>query len=163
MVVMDQWTKHLVRTNLNFGQTWMPLDWLSPYFRIVYWHNSGAAFGMGQKFSLVFTILAIIVAGAILIYYPQIPREDWPLRIALGLQFGGALGNLTDRLLIGYVTDFISVGSFPVFNIADASISTGVVVLIGGMWIIERKQKRIETEYSDAPEHQNRQVVEEEL
>jgi signal peptidase II len=141
----------------------MPWNWLSPYVRIVYWHNSGAAFGMGQEFSLVFTILAIVVATVIIIYYPQIPREDWPLRIALGLQFGGALGNLTDRLLIGYVTDFISVGTFPVFNIADASISTGVVVLIGGMWIIERQQKLKEPEPHDAPNNQTTSVIEEEL
>ena len=163
IVVLDQWTKNLVRTNLQFGQTWMPLDWLSPYVRVVYWHNSGAAFGMGQNFSLAFTILAIVVACAILIYYPQIPTEDWPLRIALGLQFGGALGNLTDRVLIGFVTDFISVGSFPVFNVADASISIGVVVLIGGMWIIERKQKSRKLELTETPNHQNAKVIEEDF
>lgn len=141
IIALDQWTKNIVRTQLQFGQTWVPWDWLSPYARIVYWHNSGAAFGLGQNLSLFITILAIFVAGAIIFYYPQIPRVDWPLRVALGMQLGGAVGNLIDRLTIGFVTDFISVGTFPVFNVADSSISVGVAVLIIGIWIMERKQK----------------------
>jgi signal peptidase II len=96
---------------------------------------------MFQSYGIIFTALAILVSGAIIFYYPQVPREDWPLRIALGMQLGGAVGNLIDRLTRGFVTDWISVGKFPVFNIADSSISMGVVVLILGMWILERKQK----------------------
>lgn len=141
IIAVDQYTKNLVRTRLALGETWVPWDWLSPYARIVYWHNSGAAFGLGQNFSLFITVLAIFVAGAIIVYFPQIPKNDWPLRIALSMQLGGAVGNLIDRLRIGLVTDFISVGSFPVFNVADSSISVGVVVLLVGMWIMERKQK----------------------
>lgn len=141
IVALDQWTKNLVRTTIPFGQSWVPWDWLSPYARIVYWHNSGAAFGLGQNLSLMFTILAIFVIIAIIFYYPQIPWHDWPLRVALGMQLGGAIGNLTDRLTIGFVTDFISVGNFPVFNVADSSISVGAAVLIIGMWILDRKQK----------------------
>jgi signal peptidase II len=141
IVALDQWTKNIIRTQLDFGQTWVPWDWLTPYARIVYWHNSGAAFGMGQNLSLFITILAIFVSVAIIVYFPQIPKSDWPLRIALSMQLGGAVGNLIDRLTIGFVTDFISVGTFPVFNIADSSISVGVAVLIVGMWIMERKRK----------------------
>ena len=141
IIALDQWTKNTVRTQLEFGQAWAPWDWLLPYARIVYWHNSGAAFGLGQNLSIVITVLAIFVAGAIIIYFPQIPKTDWPLRIALSMQLGGAVGNLIDRLTIGLVTDFISVGTFPVFNVADSSISVGVVVLIIGMWIMERHQK----------------------
>ncbi|MCJ7702637.1 MAG: signal peptidase II [Anaerolineales bacterium] len=141
IVALDQWTKNIIRTQLQFGETWVPWDWLAPYARIVYWHNSGAAFGLGQNLSILFTILPFFVIGAIIFYYPQIPKSDWPLRIALGLQLGGAIGNLIDRLTIGFVTDFISVGRFPVFNVADSSISIGVAVLIIGMWILERKQK----------------------
>ena len=74
------------------------------------------------------------------------PRKDWPLRVAMGMQLGGALGNLTDRLRFGAVTDFISVGKFPVFNVADSSISVGVAVLIVGVWISERKAKKENTE-----------------
>ena len=163
VILLDQWTKKIVRTQLEFGETWMPLDWLAPYFRVVYWHNSGAAFGMGQNLSLIFTLLAIIVAFAILLYYPQIPLEDWPLRIALALQFGGAIGNLIDRLTIGFVTDFISVGNFPVFNIADSSISVGVVVLIGGMWIMERKQKSGLQDLTESQNTPNATIPEEDI
>jgi signal peptidase II len=141
IIALDQWTKDLVRTQLAFAETWTPWDWLAPYARIVNWHNTGSAFGMFQGYSIIFTALAILVAGAIIFYFPQVPREEWPLRIALGLQLGGAVGNLIDRLTRGFVTDFVSLGRFPVFNVADSSISLGVVVLLIGMWITERKLK----------------------
>ena len=79
IVALDQWTKNIVRTQLQFGETWVPWDWLAPYARIVYWHNSGAAFGLGQNLSILFTILPFFVIGAIIFYYPQIERSDWPL------------------------------------------------------------------------------------
>lgn len=144
VVALDQWTKWLVRENIEFGGMWLPvwLSWLSPYARIVHWYNSGAAFGMFQNGNLVFTILAFIVIGAILYYYPQVEAEDWTLKLAMGLQLAGASGNLIDRLLMGKVTDFISVGVFPVFNIADASITVGVIVLLLGVWIKERNEKK---------------------
>jgi signal peptidase II len=143
IVALDQWTKYLVRTSLAFGEIWSPWSWLTPYARIVNWKNSGAAFGMLQGFGGVFTILAIVVALAIFYYYPQVPAQDWYLKLAMGLQLGGALGNLVDRLTQqGHVTDFISVGNFPVFNLADSSISVGVAVLIIGIWIKDRQEKK---------------------
>jgi signal peptidase II len=60
----------------------------------------------------------------------------------MGLQLGGASGNLVDRLLIGKVTDFISISVFPVFNVADASITVGVIVLLLGVWMKERLAKK---------------------
>jgi len=144
IVGLDQWTKWLVRVNIPAGGTWLPesLEWLSPYARIVHWYNTGAAFGIFKEGGMVFTVLAFIVIGAILYYYPQVERSDWPLRLAMSMQLGGAIGNLIDRLTIGQVTDFISVGTFPVFNIADASISLGCVVLLLGVWWNERVQKK---------------------
>lgn len=144
IVGLDQWTKWLVRVNIPAGGTWLPgsLEWLSPYARIVHWYNTGAAFGIFKEGGMVFTVLAFIVIGAILYYYPQVERSDWPLRLAMSMQLGGAIGNLIDRLTIGHVTDFISMGTFPVFNIADASISLGCVVLLLGVWWNERVQKK---------------------
>src|SRR5262245_22789019 len=104
----------------------MPLDWLAPYARFVNWHNSGAAFGLFQGGGGIFGILAIIVSIAILIYYPVISRTDKFMRLALALQLAGALGNFVDRLTVGAVTDFISIWTFPVFNLADLSITLGV-------------------------------------
>lgn len=144
IVVLDQWTKGLVRANIPAGASWLPdsLQWLSPYARIVHWYNTGAAFGMFKDASMILTILAFIVIGAILFYYPQVEGDDWSLRLALSMQLGGAIGNLIDRLTIGHVTDFISVGNFPVFNVADASISVGAAVLFLGVWLKERADKK---------------------
>lgn len=141
IVSLDQWTKWLIRTNLPTGARWLPegFEWLSPYARFVNWHNTGAAFGMFQGGSMVFTVLAFIVIGAILYYFPQVDQKDWYLRTALGMQMSGAIGNLVDRLTQeGRVTDFISIGTFPVFNVADASITVGTAVLLLGVYLQER-------------------------
>jgi signal peptidase II len=143
IVVLDQWTKYLVRTLIPFGGSWSPWSWLEPYARIVHWQNTGAAFGMFQGFGLVFTVLAFIVAIAILYYFPRMPRSEWAIRLAMIMQLGGAVGNLIDRLTQGTVTDFVSLGTFAVFNVADASISVGTAVLILAVWISERKQKKL--------------------
>ncbi len=144
IVALDQWTKWLVRTNIPAGASWLPesLQWLSPYARIVHWYNTGAAFGIFQGGGMVFTVLAFIVIGAILYYFPQVDKSDWTLRLAMSMQLGGAIGNLIDRLTIGHVTDFISVGNFAVFNVADASISVGAAVLLLGVWMMERAEKK---------------------
>jgi signal peptidase II len=143
IVVLDQWTKYLVRTLIPFGGSWSPWSWLEPYARIVHWQNTGAAFGMFQGFGLVFTVLAFIVSIAILYYFPRIPSNEWAIRLAMTMQLGGAVGNLIDRLIQGTVTDFVSLGTFAVFNVADASISVGTAILILAVWISERKQKKL--------------------
>ncbi|HSK87058.1 MAG TPA: signal peptidase II [Anaerolineales bacterium] len=144
IVALDQWTKWLVRVNIPAGESWLPdsLLWLSPYARIVHGYNRGAAFVMFQEGNMVFTVLAFIVIAAIIYYYPQISSADWPLRLAMSMQLGGAAGNLIDRLTIGHVTDFISIGTFPVFNVADSSITVGCVVLLLGVWWQERAAKK---------------------
>jgi signal peptidase II len=155
IVLLDQWTKYLVRTQLAYGEAWAPWDWLLPYARIIHAQNTGAAFGMFQGMNAVFTVLAIIVAGVILYYFPKVPRQDWLIRLAMVLQFGGAIGNLVDRVTQGYVVDFISVGPFPVFNVSDACISVGVVLLVIGMWLKEKDQQpsgsASDPDQSDAP------------
>lgn len=144
IVALDQWTKGWARETIEFGGQYVPqwLEFLSPYARFVHWYNTGAAFGMFQNGNTVFTILAFIVIGAIIYYFPVVEKEDWTLKMAMGLQMGGAAGNLIDRLTLQKVTDFISIGTFPVFNIADASITVGVAVLMLGVWLKEREEKR---------------------
>ncbi len=144
IIGLDQWTKAIVRANVPVGSDWLPagLAWLLPYARIRHWYNSGAAFGIFQNGNLVFSILAVIVILLILYYYPRTQRNDWWLRVAMAMQFAGAAGNLIDRLFFKQVTDFISVGNFAIFNIADASISTGVVVLLIGVWLKELEEKK---------------------
>lgn len=144
IVALDQWTKSLVRASLPLGGSWLPpgLEWLSPYARILHWYNTGAAFGMFQEGGMVFTVLAFVVIALILYYYPQVEQADWSLRLAMSMQLGGATGNLIDRLTIGHVTDFISVGTFPIFNIADASITVGAAILFLGVLLMEAAERR---------------------
>src|SRR5690349_9410380 len=108
VVLLDQWTKWLVRTNIPLNDSWLPdgMLWLAPYARLVFIYNKGAAFGMFQNGSLIFTIVAILVALGILYFYNQIDSQDWVLRLAVGLYLGGVIGNLIDRLTMGQVTDF---------------------------------------------------------
>lgn len=141
IILLDQLSKAWVRASLAPEEIWSPWDWLTPYARIVHWYNTGASFGMFQGWGQVFALLSLLVAAAIIFYFPRVPAEDWPLRLAMSLQLGGAVGNLIDRLTVGHVTDFISIGRFPVFNVADSSITVGVVVLIIGVWLQDRKQK----------------------
>lgn len=142
IVALDQWTKYLVRSSLEVGESWLPFPDLTQFLRVVHWHNTGAAFGILPQASLVFTIVAVVVAVVIVIYWPRVPSEQWALRLALAMQLGGAIGNLASRLTQGVVTDFIAVGNFPVFNVADSSISVGVAVLIIATWLDERKHRK---------------------
>jgi signal peptidase II len=141
IVIIDQISKSMVRTYLPIGGTWPPMDWNFP-LRLFHTENTGVAFGMFQGANLIFSILALLVSIAIIYYYPRVPASDWTLRIALGLQLGGALGNLVDRVLYGYVTDFISLSNFAIFNVADMSITTGVIVLLLGVWWQERQKEK---------------------
>jgi signal peptidase II len=144
IVTLDQFTKAIVRNNIPLDQIWSPWPWLTPYARIVHLSNTGVAFGMFQGLGPVFAILSLIISGAIIYYFPRVDTEDWALRVALCMELGGAVGNLIDRVTQGYVTDFVSVGNFAVFNVADSCITVGVGVLILGIWLQERRKKKDE-------------------
>lgn len=156
IILLDQATKYVIRTNLALGEVYRPDLWITEYARIVHWQNTGAAFGMFQSLGNVFLVLSMIVSAAIIYYFPQVPREDRLVRLSMGMLLGGAIGNLIDRLYQGYVTDFLSVGEFPVFNIADASISLGVAVLFLGMWLQEREKKAAEEKPAEGPLEENK-------
>lgn len=149
VIALDQVTKAIVRVNIDYGEQWMPLTWLAPYFRFVNWNNTGAAFGLFQSGGMIFAILAVLISIFIVIYYPQIPKSEKLMRFAIAMQLGGALGNLIDRIRFGPVTDFISVGTFPVFNLADSSITVGVGLLILALWLNERRQKNQPSEFEE--------------
>ncbi|MCX6054029.1 MAG: signal peptidase II [Chloroflexi bacterium] len=142
IVIIDQITKELVRANLAFGEVWAPWDWMLPYVRLIHITNTGVAFGMFKGANWLFMILAMVVSIGIIYYYPKISSEDWVIRIALSMQLAGAVGNLIDRIIFGQVTDFMSVGTFAIWNIADASITGGVFVLLIGVYLQERREKK---------------------
>ncbi|MDO8670097.1 MAG: signal peptidase II [Dehalococcoidia bacterium] len=125
VVVLDQISKHLVRTNFTIGQS-MPE---SGIFRLTYYTNTGAAFSILPDRTTLFIIVAFVAIAIIVFYSRRLPGERILVRTGLGLQLGGAIGNLTDRLVHGQVTDFIDISIWPVFNIADTAVFTGVGLL----------------------------------
>jgi signal peptidase II len=133
---LDQLTKSIVRNGLAVGESWPSDDWL---VRITHVTNSGAAFGILQGQGLFLTVTAVLAIGAIIFYYAYPPLEHGLLRIALGLQLGGAAGNLIDRLRFGEVTDMFHFPHYPAFNIADSSIVVGLFVLVGFFILNEGK------------------------
>jgi signal peptidase II len=146
VLLADQVTKHLVATRLEVGQPWDPVSWLAPILSITHVTNTGVAFGLLQGLGNIFVIAHVVAAVAIIVYSHSLPPGQWALRTALGLALGGALGNLVDRVRHGYVVDFIDVNfwpftEFPVFNVADASISVGVALLIGLLMWEERQEQ----------------------
>ena len=142
-ILADQVTKVLVRKMIQQGPPGIvPIKWL-PFVKFIHITNDGVAFGMLRGAGWIFTILAFVVSIAIIYFFPKVSLKDPFIRWALALQLGGALGNLIDRLIQkGQVTDFVAVGNFAVFNVADSCISIGTVALLIGVWIQEIREKR---------------------
>jgi signal peptidase II len=148
VVLADQLSKHLVMTRVAEGQSWDVAPWLAPLFRITHVTNTGAAFGMFRGWGDFFMIVAVVVVVVIIVYYHQVPDGQRLIRMALGLQLGGAIGNLVDRLRQGSVVDFIDLNfwplhEWPVFNLADGSLVAGATLLAVLMiWEERRALKR---------------------
>lgn len=129
VLLADQGSKYIVVNSLRRYEEWVPIPALQWLFAITYTTNTGAAFGIFPDGSLFFTVIAVVVAVVILVYHRQLAAHQWLLRFSLGLQLGGALGNLLDRLIRGYVVDFIYFKFWPVFNVADSCIVVGVALM----------------------------------
>jgi len=127
VVALDQVTKAVVEANLVPGEQ---VDLLGP-LSLTLSHNRGVAFGLaggGGGALVALTLLALVVVGVLFARNPTRPG----IWVAMGLLAGGAVGNLVDRVRQGEVTDFVSVGAWPAFNLADAAITVGVVLLVLG-------------------------------
>ena len=129
VITLDQWSKRLVVLKLPLGVPWNPIESLSRYVSFTYITNKGAAFGLFPSLGTFFAVIAIVVVVVILLYYRHLPNKHWPMYVGLGLQLGGALGNLIDRIRLGHVVDFIDFKVWPVFNVADSSVVIGVTIL----------------------------------
>ena len=134
-LMADQVTKGLVVLAMHPGQS-VPSSGL---FRLTYVTNSGSAFGLFPNQTLFLILASFVGIGVLLIFYRTNPINSTLLRLSLGLQLGGAMGNLVDRVRLGYVVDFIDVGSWPVFNLADSAIMVG---LIGLLWTLTSAKNR---------------------
>lgn len=134
LVLLDQYTKGLASSLLDYGRPVEVFSW----FNLTLQHNTGAAFsflsdaGGWQRY--FFTAIASVVSIGLAVWLFLMPRSQRLLALSLGLILGGALGNLWDRVALGYVVDFISVHYqdkyFPAFNIADSAITVGAGMML---------------------------------
>jgi signal peptidase II len=130
VVSADQLTKFWIRSNLAVGES-LPE---SGFFQLTYVRNTGGVFGLfqGQSFLLtIFSIIGIVVILLLVLFmYRQFHiLNTLPGKISMGLILGGTIGNLIDRISLGYVTDFIAVGTWPPFNIADSAVTVGAILM----------------------------------
>ena len=137
VLVLDQLSKWWIRRTLEPGETIVVLD---SCLQIIHARNPGGAFslfaGTGDAFRIPFFLVASVLAIGVLIYFlRQVQPHQRILQFALAGLMGGALGNLVDRVAMGYVTDFIDAYwrsyHWPAFNVADSFITIGVCILLG--------------------------------
>ena len=138
-ILLDQLTKFLARANLSSDQS-LPL--IKDFFHLTLVYNRGAAFGLFQDQIYLFILTAIVV---IILVYLDIQKNrissTWIYSLAVGLLLAGALGNLIDRIFLGYVIDFIDFRIWPVFNVADSAITVGAVLL--GWFILKSQRHKV--------------------
>ena len=135
VVVLDQLTKAWLTSFLAAGQS---VDVLGDLIRLVHSRNAGGLFGFFQGQALPFALVSMVVVAMIVLYHARSGRNHY-LSITLGLLLGGALGNLTDRIRLGYVVDFVDAGigslRWYTFNVADAAISFAILLLLAAtLW-----------------------------
>lgn len=123
---IDQFTKWLIMATMQVGES---QPFIGQWLKLTYVQNRGAAFGMLQGYQWFFLIAAGLVIAAFIFYNVryQVPG---PLRWWMGLAAAGAVGNFIDRFRFGHVIDFFDLGWWPVFNVADAAISIGGIMLV---------------------------------
>jgi signal peptidase II len=138
--VLDRITKAWVTENIPLG-TARPV--FGDYVRIVHAQNTGAAFGLLPERTTLLSVLSVVAVFAIVYYYRQIASSSWLVSATLGMQLGGAFGNLLDRVTQGYVVDFVDAGigdiRFWAFNIADSSIVVGIILVTAALWYEEHR------------------------
>ncbi|MGI8550829.1 MAG: signal peptidase II [Dehalococcoidia bacterium] len=127
VILLDQITKRLIDHYLLLYQSWPSETWP---VHLTHAANSGAAFSILQNQTGFLIFTSLVGLGAIVLFFLYPPFDHGLLRFALGLQLGGAVGNLIDRVALGTVTDFIAFPYYPAFNIADSSIVIGVIILV---------------------------------
>lgn len=140
-LLLDQFSKYLIALHLLPGES-IPV--FPPVFYITYILNPGAAFGILAHRTNLFIILTLLVIVAIIVWQRYLPKNSTLLHLASGLVVGGALGNLIDRVRLGKVIDFLDFQVWPVFNLADSAIVIGALLLVIGLWRIDKLEKRVD-------------------
>ncbi len=130
VILADQFSKTWIRANLARGQSILDTG----FFQLIHIQNTGAAFGIFQNHTLALIIVDFI-GIAVILYLVFVLSRRWSffdsmlVMSAIGMVIGGTIGNLIDRIRLGYVTDFINFKVWPVFNIADAATTVGVIII----------------------------------
>jgi signal peptidase II len=124
---VDQAVKAIIAETLSDGRY---VELLGGLVRLDYTRNTGAAFGLYQGGGVLFALIALGVSAGIVVSYRRLARSPFLIRAAVGLILGGAVGNLLDRIRLGYVVDFVDLRWWPVFNVADSAIVVGVALLV---------------------------------
>ncbi len=141
IIVLDQWTKWLVVKYMEYGEN---ITLINDFLYLTSHRNRGAAFGILQGQMIFFYIITIFVIGAVIYYMRQYKHSRF-VSVTLALILGGAIGNFIDRVLRGEVVDFVNTFifsyDFPIFNVADASLVVGVILIFIGT-IFESKQAK---------------------
>src|SRR3989454_8025163 len=137
---LDRITKLWVEENIPLYES---RQIVGDYVRIVHAQNTGAAFGLLPERTTLLSVLSVVAVLAIVYYYRRIASNSALVSATLGMQLGGAFGNLLDRVTQGYVVDFVDVGlgdiRFWAFNVADSSIVVGIFVVTIALWYEERR------------------------
>lgn len=136
VVALDQGAKAAIEAHLVIGEY---VGVLGP-LELTLSHNRGVAFGLAGGAGLKLILFTVVALGVVGYLFAREPRRSG-MWLAAGLVAGGALGNLVDRIRAGAVTDFIAVGSWPPFNLADVSITLGVLLLIFIYLRAEREER----------------------
>jgi signal peptidase II len=136
VVVLDQATKAVASARLFLSD---PVPILGDVVRLTLVHNTGAAFGLFPGSRLPFIVVSLVAIAVVLYLFTRETYRGVTQRVLLGCILGGAIGNLADRVRLGWVVDFIDVGigatRWPVFNVADSAVTVGVILLA---WSIAR-------------------------
>jgi signal peptidase II len=140
VLISDQSTKALVLLRLGPSGDQEVIPVIPGVLHFLYVENTGIAFGILQGNSILLAILAVVVVLVLAIYFRRLMVESSWFALALGLLFGGAVGNIVDRVQHGFVIDFIDFSYWPTFNLADGAITTGVIIL--GIYVFKRDQRR---------------------
>ena len=135
--LFDQITKYLVYKNLALGQS-IPDDFI---IKITYARNTGTAFSLFSSYGSLLLIISIFVAVFFTIYFLMIEKPKLTMRLFISLVVAGALGNIIDRVRFGYVNAFIDVGFWPIFNIADSSISIALTIYFIDLIFLNKKNE----------------------
>ncbi|WP_397537442.1 signal peptidase II [Rummeliibacillus pycnus] len=145
VIILDQLSKWSIVKNMNYGESITLID---PYFGLYSHRNRGAAWGMLQGQFWLFALVTLIVIVGIIYYFHKEGKGKPLFQVSLMLLLGGAIGNFIDRVFRGEVVDFVHViipvinYDFPIFNIADASLTFGVIMLIIYMLFEDKIEKK---------------------